>query len=86
MLPPLLSRFVITNVQRYSYDEFKEIAMKVLLEKEGIESENLALTIIDEVWEKRTSNANIRDVIKIARLAHNVHDVKLIVRTLMTRK
>jgi hypothetical protein len=32
MLDPLLSRFVGINVEKYSYEEFKEIAMKVLRE------------------------------------------------------
>jgi hypothetical protein len=67
----------------YSYEEFKEIAMKVLIERENIEDENLAITIIDEVWKNMGEDyANIRDIIKIARLAHNVYDVKLITRTI----
>jgi MoxR-like ATPase len=83
MLDPLLSRFVIINVERYSYEEFKEIAMKVLMEREHIEDENLAITIIDEVWKSMGEDyANIRDIIKIARLANNSHDVKLITKTM----
>ena len=83
MLDPLLSRFVMINVEKYSYEEFKEIAMKVLTERENVEDENLAMTIIDEVWKNMGEDyANIRDIIKIARLVHNVHDVKLITRTI----
>jgi polyribonucleotide nucleotidyltransferase len=87
------------NVEKYSYEEFKEIAMKVLTERENVEDENLAMkvlterenvedenlamTIIDEVWKNMGEDyANIRDIIKIARLVHNVHDVKLITRTI----
>src|SRR5215217_4796079 len=77
MLDPLLSRFVMINVEKYSYEEFKQIAMKVLTERENIEDENLAMTIIDEVWKNMGVYANIRDIIKIARLANNEHDVKL---------
>lgn len=81
MLDPLLSRFVMINVEKYSYEEFKEIAMKVITERENVEDENLAMTIIDEVWKNMGEDyANIRDIIKIARLAHNAHDVKLITR------
>ena len=80
MLDPLLSRFVIINVKRYSYEEFKYIAMKVLTEREHLEDE----TVIDEVWMKNPGYANIRDIIKVARLAHNVYDVKLIVRTILS--
>src|ERR687898_1263493 len=83
MLDPLLSRFVIINVKRYSYEEFKYIAMKVLIERENVEDENIAMTIVDEVWKNMGQDyANIRDIIKIARLVHNVHDVKLITRTM----
>jgi hypothetical protein len=78
----LLSRFVTINVEKYSYEKFKEIAMKVLTERENVEDENLAMTIIDEVWKNMGVYANIRDIIKIARLANNEHDVKLITRTM----
>ena len=30
MLDPLLSRFVIIKVEKYSFEEFKQVAMKVL--------------------------------------------------------
>src|SRR5918995_827167 len=87
MLDPLLSRFVIINVEKYSYEEFKEVAMKVLTERENIEDESLAMTIIDEVWKNMGQDyANIRDIIKIARIAHNVHDVKLITRIIFSSR
>src|ERR671910_135698 len=50
MLDPLLSRFVMINVEKYSYEEFKEIAMKVLVEREHLEDENLARAIVNKVW------------------------------------
>ena len=84
MLDPLLSRFVIIKVEKYSYEEFKEVAMKVLLEREDMEDENLAIRIVNEVWHKSSDKANIRDVIKIARLAKNLHDVDLVSRTILT--
>ena len=57
--------------------------MKVLTKRENVEDENLAMTIIDEVWKNMGEDyANIRDIIKIARLTHNEHDVKLITRTM----
>jgi hypothetical protein len=41
------------------------------------------MTIIDEVWNNmREDYADIRDIIKIARLAHNISDVKLITKTM----
>jgi MoxR-like ATPase len=84
MLDPLLSRFVIIKVAKYSYEEFKEVGMKVLIEREHMEDENLATRIVNEVWRKSSDNANIRDVIKVARLAKNVHDVDIVSRTILT--
>jgi MoxR-like ATPase len=83
MLDPLLSRFVIIKVEKYGYVEFKEVAMKVLIERESVEDENLARTIVNKVWEKSSDNVNIRDVIKIARLAENMNDIDLVSRTIL---
>jgi hypothetical protein len=58
--------------------------MKILLEKEHMEDENLATIIINEVWQKSSDNANIRNVIKIARLAKNMHEVDLVSRTILS--
>ena len=84
MLDPLLSRFVTIKGVKYSYEEFKDVAMKILLEREDVEDENFAIRIVNEVWQKSSDNANIRDVIKIARLAKNVHDVDIVSRTILT--
>jgi hypothetical protein len=84
MLVPLLSRFVVVNVQKYSYEEFKEVAIKLLIEREHLEDENIAAAITDEVWHKKSANSNIRDVVNIARLARNLHDVDLVSRTILS--
>ena len=54
------------------------------MERENVEDENLASAIIDEVWHKRSPKANIRDVVKIARLARNMHDVGFVSRTILS--
>src|SRR5215217_769556 len=84
MLDPLLSRFIVIKVGKYSYEEFKEVAMKVLMERESMEDENLARAIVNKVWEKSSDNANIRDVIKIARLTKNMHDIDLVLRAIFS--
>jgi hypothetical protein len=85
ILDPLLSRFVVIHVKRYSYEEFKGIAMKVLTKRENVKDVNFAITIIDEVWKNMGEGvANLRDTIKIDRLADNMHDVRMIVRTVMS--
>jgi len=57
--------------------------MKVLAERECLEDENLARAIVNEVWQKSSDDANIRDVIKIARLAENMNDIDLVSRTIL---
>jgi MoxR-like ATPase len=84
MLDPLLSRFIVIKVGKYSYEEFKEVAMKVLMERESMEDENLARAIVNKVWQKSSDNANVRDVIKIARLAKNMHDIDLVSRAIFS--
>jgi MoxR-like ATPase len=84
MLDPLLSRFIVIKVGKYSYEQFKEVAMKVLMERESMEDENLARAIVNKVWQKSSDNANIRDVIKIARLAKNMHDINLVSRAIFS--
>ena len=83
MLDALLSRFIVIKVGKYGYEEFKEVAMKVLMERESMEDANLATAIVNKVWQKSSDNANIRDVIKIARLAENMNDVDLVSRTIL---
>jgi MoxR-like ATPase len=82
MLDPLLSRFAIVNVKKYSHEEFKYIAMKILTEREHLD-ENLALAIVNEVWQKSSENANIRNIIKMARLAKNLNDIDLLSKTIL---
>jgi hypothetical protein len=72
------------NVQKYSYEEFKEVAMKLLIEREHLEDESLAAAIVAEVWHKKSANSNIRDVVKIARLTKNMHDVGFVSRTILS--
>src|ERR687898_3029394 len=73
MLDPLLSRFVVIKMGKYSYEQFMRMAMKILVERERLEDENLARAIVNKVWQNSSDNANIRDAIKIARLAENMN-------------
>jgi Holliday junction DNA helicase RuvB len=82
MLDPLLSRFVVIKMGKYSYEQFMRMAMKILVERERLEDENLARAIVNKVWQNSSDNANIRDAIKIARLAENMNDVDLVSRTI----
>jgi Holliday junction DNA helicase RuvB len=77
----LLSRFMVIELEKYGYEEFKDISVQLLVNDEEVEFD-LANTIAEEVY-KNFKNPNIRDVIKIGRIARNKNDVLMIVRILM---
>ncbi|HZC49784.1 MAG TPA: ATP-binding protein [Nitrososphaeraceae archaeon] len=83
MLTPLLSRFIVLHFKQYRYENFREIAVHILAQ-EGISSE-IASTCADAVWLKMKSK-DIRDCIKIGRLAKMKEDVDWIASTLKNYK
>jgi len=62
----LLSRFVLLRFRDYTDDEFREVAVDVLKEQEGV-SETLGLYMAEKVLRELNSR-DIRDVIKCSRL------------------
>ena len=68
ILPPLLSRFIVVNLKRPARDEFIDIGKRMLIGKEGIDP-TIALYIASQVYDKK-KNADLRDVIKIARASN----------------
>jgi Holliday junction DNA helicase RuvB len=83
MLTPLLSRFIVLHFKQYRYENFREIAVHILAQ-EGISSE-IATACADAVWLKMKSK-DIRDCIKIGRLAKIKEDVDWIANTLKNYK
>ena len=79
IIEPLLSRFVVLEIPKYTFDEFREIAVTKLV-KENIDR-HLAQIIIEKVW---SHSRDIRDVIKVGRLVRNEQEVSLII-TMMKR-
>ena len=78
MLTPLLSRFVTLHFKRYKYENFHEVASHILVQ-EGVGSQ-MASRIANAVWSKMKSK-DIRDCLKIGRLAKSEQDVDWIVDT-----
>jgi holliday junction DNA helicase RuvB len=68
LLAPLLTRFSIIHLKPYTKEEFVAIAVNVLNRDEGIEND-VAKFIAELVFDKLSSN--IRECIRIARLADN---------------
>lgn len=83
MLTPLLSRFIVLHFKQYSFGSFQEVSTHIL-GREGVASD-VASAIADAVWTKLKSK-DIRDCIKIGRLAKSKQDVEWIAQTLKIYK
>ena len=79
LLTPLLSRFIIFHLKPYNRSKFIEVSNGLLV-KNDISIE-MANEISKVVWNKLKSK-DIRDCIKISRLAKNIEDIEWIGKTL----
>jgi Holliday junction resolvasome RuvABC ATP-dependent DNA helicase subunit len=82
IINPLLSRFAILEMPEYTFEEFSEIAV-TRLRKEHIK-ESIAKVMADRVWYELGSR-DIRDVIKVARLASSSEEIPFVVKMLKKR-
>jgi Holliday junction DNA helicase RuvB len=69
LLSPLLTRFRDIHFKPYTEEEFIEIVVNVLDREEGVDRD-IALLIADGVF-NRLKSSNIRECVRIARLARN---------------
>ena len=76
---PLLSRFVIMGMPEYTFEEFTKISV-TRLARENVK-ECIARVIADKVWNELGSK-DIRDVIKVGRLANSREEVSFVVKML----
>lgn len=83
IIEPLLSRFVVLKIPEYTFREFKEIVM-FRLANEGIQA-CTAEKIANSVWLELKSR-NVRDAIKISRLATKPKDIEDVVKILKNYK
>ena len=79
IIQPLLSRFAILEIPEYSFGEFSEIAV-TRLRKEHVDK-SIAKVIAGKVWNELNSR-DIRDVIKVARLAGSIEEIQFVVKML----
>jgi len=82
IIEPLLSRFAILEMPEYTFEEFTEIVL-TRLRKENVD-ECTAIVIAEKVWNELDSR-DIRDVIKVARLASNVQEIDFVIKMLKKR-
>jgi holliday junction DNA helicase RuvB len=81
---PFRSRFTELSLPLYSYDEFCNIAVKLLGTRYEHPKE-LSLKVADIVWNKIRSK-DVRDILTIGKLSKSVDDVDFIVTTLQKYK
>jgi replication-associated recombination protein RarA len=79
IIEPLQSRFFIVKLQAYSYERFYEITTKLLISNQNNVDEEIAEATVVAVWE---TSRNIRDAMKIAKIAKSVEDVNWLVTAL----
>jgi len=82
IIEPLLSRFVILEIPEYTLEEFTEIAL-VRLKKENVD-ESLAIIIAEQVWNELSKD--VRDVIKVGRLASDIKDIPFIIKMMKSKQ
>jgi MoxR-like ATPase len=71
----LLSRFFIIELESYTYEEFYEITVHLL-------GKDFAGIIADAVW---NTSRNLRDCVRIGKLARSEEDVNLLVEKFLRR-
>jgi replication-associated recombination protein RarA len=81
MLTPLLSRFIVLRFKQYTFGAFQEVSTQIL-SREGVQPD-VASVIAGAVWTILKSK-DIRDCIKLGRLAKTKEDVEWIAQTLKT--
>jgi replication-associated recombination protein RarA len=78
IIPPLQSRFFVVRLQGYTYEQFYEITVKLLTSDQNNVDEEIAQATAEAVWK---TSRNIRNSIKIAKMAKSVDDVNWILST-----
>jgi Holliday junction DNA helicase RuvB len=70
----LLSRFFVVELKPYTYDQFNEITLRLLHDQEKV-----SRTIVGAVW---NTSKNIRDCVRIGKLARSEEDVNFLINML----
>jgi holliday junction DNA helicase RuvB len=79
IIAPLQSRFFIVEMPAYTYEEFCEISVRILTKGHNV-SIDIAKNISDKVW---ANSRNIRDCVRIGRMAKSVDDIQFLVGTFL---
>jgi Holliday junction DNA helicase RuvB len=84
IIPPLQSRFFIVKLQQYTYEQFYDITIRLLTtSNQHNVDEEIAKVTADEVWNISSTTKNIRDCVRVAKMAKSVEDVKWLVKSFL---
>jgi replication-associated recombination protein RarA len=78
IIEPLQSGFFIVKLQPYTHEQFNGITTRLLTSNKYNVDEEIAKATADAVWR---NSRNIRDAIKLARMARSAEDVDWLVTT-----
>ena len=78
IIEPLQFKFFVVKLQAYTYEQFYRILLGLLTSNQYDVDEDIVNATTDAVW--RTSR-NIRDAIKIAKMAKTLEDVNWLIAT-----
>jgi holliday junction DNA helicase RuvB len=76
---PLQSRFFVVELPPYTYEQFYQISVHILTLGHKV-SQNIANEITNKVW---ANSRNIRDCVRIGRMAKSVDDIQFLVGTFL---
>jgi len=82
IIEPLQSRFFIVKLQAYTFTQFYELTVMLLTSKHYNVAGKIAKVTAEAVW---GTSRNIRDAIKIAKMAKSVGDVDWLVINFLDR-
>ena len=84
IIQPLQSRFFIVRLEPYTYEQFFEITVRLLTTSDqySIDKE-IAKVTADAVWNTSTTTKNIRDCVRVAKMAKSVEDVNWLVKSFL---
>jgi Holliday junction DNA helicase RuvB len=80
IITPLQSRFFVVELALYTYQQFYQISMHLLTKGHKV-SIDIAKNISDKVW---ANSRNIRDCVRIGRMAKSVDDIQFLVGTFLS--
>jgi holliday junction DNA helicase RuvB len=79
IITPLLPRFFVVELPTYTYEQFYQISVHILTEGHKV-SQDIAKDIADRVW---ANSRNIRDCVRIGRMAKSVDDIQFLMGTFL---